>query len=395
MHEDKARLAAVSATLAKLSELVDPQPRGETIAQAADEYLASKAGLHKPKTEANREYYLGRFCALFGETPLSDLQSRDTTLWIDQLPAGSRHNARTVISPFLNWAAANGWPHAGGAHPVVVKHGSEERDRFLSPKEFARVAQALAEYANEPRSREVTVDVLWVCLLTALRSGEVVTLKRSEISPTGDFLNLRNTKTGDRKVHVGPQVQSIIRKWRSRGVGSREWLFPGRVPGYHVQQSSISHRWRAIANSIGLHDVNLHDLRRTWTSLALRSGEQMAALRVCLGHTTEHMTARYAHLGPDFMGNVASRVERTLLGNLAYQLELALPDREESGLDDLTDAQRSLVMLPGTDVMPTGAGLTQAAQALVRRAVFHRCGPRRYVRTPLGERLRKEGSSDV
>ena len=390
MYDERSRMALASAFLAELTTLITPNSRTESVAQAAEEYLAAKAGLHKPKTEANREYYLARFVDDMGEIPLAELTEDDTTVWLHSLPLGSRHNVRTVITPFLNWASANGWPFASRAKPRVPRKGSAERDRYLTPAEFGRVMRYLALYARKPRARHETVDALRLCLTTPLRSGEVVTLTRSELSPTGDYVSLVDAKTGDRKVWLGPHAQAIVQRRRSRTQRASDYLFPGRTHG-HLWQSSLSHRWREIADDLGLEDVHLHDLRHTWASLALQSGEKMDVLRLSLGHTTEHMTARYAHRGDSDLSNAAARVERMLLSSVKSQLELSFPEGPELTLASLTPAQRSLVTCPGSEVFPRGAGQAQAARALVRQGVFIELRKGAYGRTAVGLQLQEEG----
>ncbi|MGH1343838.1 MAG: tyrosine-type recombinase/integrase [Nannocystales bacterium] len=395
MSDATARMAAIAKQALELHALANPEPRSETIAEAVDEYIAAKAGRNKPKTEENRTYYLGRFTDAIGELPLADLCAEDSQLWLDSFPVGSRHNVRTVLSPFLTWASQNGWPDAAAAKPFAFRRGSQERDRYLTYEEFSRIATALSVYSKRPRAHAVTVDALWLSLTTPFRSGEVVTLVAGEVSPMGDYIFLRDAKTGDRKVWLGPRAQEIVRRRRSQATqsgGRFKHLFPGRTQS-HLQQTSLSHAWRKLADSVGLNDVWLHDLRRTWASLALDSGEKMGALRISLGHTTEHMTARYAHLGDDRMEDVATRVERLLLGSLQYQLELRIPEPKSVTLDQLTPAQFSLLCCPGSEVFPRGAGQAQAAKALVRRGLFVELRQGAYERTPDGEELR--GVSNV
>ena len=391
VYDDKARMAHVSSFLAQLSDLVAPQSRPETVFAAVEEYLAAKAGLHRPKTEANREYYLQRFTCALGEIPLAELTQEDTTLWINTLPPGSRHNVRTVVSPFLNWAAANGWPYAAGAKPRVARRGSAERDRYLTTEEFGRVASYLAVYAKQPRARKATIDALRLCLTTPLRSGEVVTLTKQEVSPLGDYVFLRDAKTGNRKVFLGPVAQAIVQERRSLVQKRGDYLFPGRSHS-HIYQSSLSHRWRSIAKELDIEDVVLHDLRRTWASLALQGGERMETIRISLGHSTKHMTARYAHMGDERMADVAKRVERMLLRSVEHQLELPIPEHAGPSIASLTPAQRSLVTCPGSEVFPRGAGQAQAARALVRQGVLIELRKGAFGRTDIGLQLQEDGN---
>ncbi len=387
MYDDHARQAAIQDCLATLQAATAVESRSETVREAADEYCDAVAGRHKPSTEANREYYLGRFSKALGEVALADLDVDDVSLWLNTLPVKSHHNVCTVLEPFLKWASQNGWPHAYQAKPVRLKRDAPERHRYLSWMEFARAATARDLYSKNPRSRSVTVDALWMSLVTPFRSGEVVTLRAEEVSPMGDYIFLQDSKTGGRKVWLGQRARSIVQRLRSRASGSRKYLFPGRDHS-HILQPSLSKAWRRLADSAGLEDVVLHDLRRTWASLALDSGEHMQSIRIALGHSTKHMTARYAHLGDERLSDVATRVEQRLLDSLKYQLELPLPEPDPVEIHELTECQRSLLCCPGSEVFPRGPGQAQAALALVRHGLLVELRKGAYGRTPNGEELR-------
>ena len=131
-----------------------------------------------------------------------------------------------------------------------------------------------------------------------------------------------------------------------------------------------------------------------WASRALQSGERMEKIRISLGHSTKHMTARYAHLGDEHMLEVATRVERLLLRSVEVQLHLPIPEEPALELGDLSDAQQALVTCPGSEVFTRGAGQAQAAKALVRQGVLVEVRPGAYTRTPTGERLRASRGGD-
>jgi integrase len=388
MQQDSARSAVIKEALTALQIATAVESREGTVHEAVQEYCDATAGQHKPRTEENRNYYLDRFAKQLEDVPLADLTSDDVELWLATLPAGSHHNACTVLDPFLNWATANGWPSAYEAK-TERKRDANTRERYLSWEEFAAVVGALDRYAAQPRSRQDTIDALWMSMLSPFRSGEVVTLRASEISPMGDYVSLEDSKTGRRKVWLGQRAQMIVRRRRQAAGGWRGYLFPGREGKSHLQQQSLSKAWRRLADSIGLHDVVLHDLRRTWASLALYCGERMETIRLGLGHSTKYMTARYAHLADQKIAESANRVERELLGCTQYQLELELPEPADLRVEDLNQTQRSLVACPGSEIITKGPGQAQSAKALVRRGVLIELRRCVFQRTDLGNRLRE------
>lgn len=62
----------------------------------------------------------------------------------------------------------------------------------------------------------------------------------------------------------------------------------------------------------GLKDVRIHDLRHTFASTAVASGQGLPMIGKLLGHTQVQTTARYAHLAADPVQTAADAVSRQL-----------------------------------------------------------------------------------
>jgi integrase len=59
-------------------------------------------------------------------------------------------------------------------------------------------------------------------------------------------------------------------------------------------------------------DVRIHDLRHTFASTAVASGQGLPMIGKLLGHTQVQTTARYAHLAADPVKNAADSVATAL-----------------------------------------------------------------------------------
>ena len=57
--------------------------------------------------------------------------------------------------------------------------------------------------------------------------------------------------------------------------------------------------WQRVRARAGLKDVRIHDLRHTFASTAVASGQGLPMIGKLLGHTQVQTTARYAHLAAD------------------------------------------------------------------------------------------------
>jgi integrase len=50
---------------------------------------------------------------------------------------------------------------------------------------------------------------------------------------------------------------------------------------------------------LDIQNFRFHDLRHTFASQLIMAGVDMSTIQACLGHSTQAMTQRYAHLAPD------------------------------------------------------------------------------------------------
>ena len=88
------------------------------------------------------------------------------------------------------------------------------------------------------------------------------------------------------------------------------YVITGKLPSSHI--TDMQKPWRRIRKAAGLEDVRLHDLRHSFASTAVGTGESLPMIGKLLGHSQVQTTARYAHLADDPMQNAAERVSSEL-----------------------------------------------------------------------------------
>ena len=82
----------------------------------------------------------------------------------------------------------------------------------------------------------------------------------------------------------------------------------GAHPVGRYRPATWSSDQRSSHDVIGLNDVRIHDLRHTFTSTAVASGQGLSIIGKLLGHTQVQTTARYAHLAADPVKAAADQV---------------------------------------------------------------------------------------
>jgi integrase len=145
-------------------------------------------------------------------------------------------------------------------------------------------------------------------VITGCRLNEVMSLKWSHVDFDGPALHLPDSKTGAKVVHVGQPVVDLL-QIASRAEGNA-WVISGTLPGKPL--SDLQPFWQRVRARAGVKDVRIHDLRHTFASAAVASGQGLPMIGKLLGHTQVQTTARYAHLAAEPVKKAADAVAQNL-----------------------------------------------------------------------------------
>jgi integrase len=175
-----------------------------------------------------------------------------------------------------NLAERWGWTDAPLGRRVVMLPEHSRRDVYLSPAQVRRLAA---------KTDPVTADAIWFAVLTGLRRGEMLALRRDQLK--GDLLALESTtKTGRaRAVPLPPRAVRIARR---------------RLP-FPVAYWTLRKSFDAARRAARMPHVHWHDLRHTYASWLAQAGQPMGAIRDLMGHSSLAVTNRYAHLAPSHL----------------------------------------------------------------------------------------------
>ncbi len=168
-------------------------------------------------------------------------------------------------------------------------------ERFLSAAELGRLGDALAA-AEAAGVNQSAVAIARLLALTGARRNEIVGLRWAEIDCERSLLRLGDSKTGQKVIPLGAAALQALSDVAR--IGDSSFVFPSSSDLKQPFQG-LPKAWRAIRNRAGLHDVRLHDLRHSFASTGLASGQALPLIGKLLGHATVSTTARYAHLADD------------------------------------------------------------------------------------------------
>ncbi len=177
-----------------------------------------------------------------------------------------------------------------------------KRDRWVTPDELPRLAQAIDAEPNETAR-----FALWLYLLTGARKSELLQARWADVDWTRAELRLSQTKVG--RTHYIPLSAPAIALLREiPRVEGNPYILPGRGPrGATAEEKAaapaplvnISKPWGRVRKAAGVEDVRLHDLRRTVGSWLAQSGNSLHLIGRVLNHSNQSTTAVYARFGED------------------------------------------------------------------------------------------------
>ena len=225
----------------------------------------------------------------------------------------SRYQANrslALMSKMFNLAEVWGL-RPDGSNPCrhVKKYPEEKRKRYLSGNELARLGETLRE-CEESRESQSTVNLIRLLLLTGCRLNEILTLKWEHMDLENNALHLPDSKTGKKTVHIGPATVECLAGIER--VEDNPWVITGKLPSSHLVNPGKP--WRRIRARAGLDDVRIHDLRHTFASVAVSSGQGLPMIGKMLGHTQVQTTARYTHLATDPVKQATADVSASIEG---------------------------------------------------------------------------------
>jgi len=178
-----------------------------------------------------------------------------------------------------------------------------------------------------------------VLATTGMRRGEALGLRwsdvelttgRSSIVQTVIAVNHKvkigspKTARGRRTVALDPGTVAVLRRHRQQQLEERLIMGAGftdhglifcRPDAGPLHPERFTRTFEIEAGRAGLPRIRLHDLRHTWATLALASGEHPKVVQERLGHANVSITLDiYSHVSEGLHGAAADRVAGIIFG---------------------------------------------------------------------------------
>lgn len=296
---------------AKLDRGQSPQETRD-LAQASPTFEAFAVNEYMPFARQTKRSAKDDECRLrvhaypkFGKRKLIDIQTREIQQYHADLKeshcAATANRHLSLLSRMYKLAVQWGRVERNPCAGINKFKENNQRQRFLSPEEIRRMYQAME---NEPS--KVAVAALKFLLLTGARKEEALQARWEDVDLENGVWFLPHTKSGrGRYVQLNSEAQTLLRSLP--GSEQSPWVFPStRDPKKRLNNPRKA--FDRVLTAAGIEHLRLHDLRHTYSSLAVNAGVSLSIIQSMLGHQSPVMTMRYAHLMNSTLRNASESV---------------------------------------------------------------------------------------
>lgn len=173
----------------------------------------------------------------------------------------------------------------------VRRYPDKANERFLNPAEIANLGAVLSKVELQGANSSA-VNIIRLLAMTGARRNEIAGLRWDEVDLDRACLRLKDSKTGAKAIQLG--AAPILLLSSLTPTNSSAYVFPATSGTSHFQ--GIKRVWQAVRKEAGFPDLRLHDLRHSFASIGLASGDTLSLIGALLGHSNARTTGRYAHL---------------------------------------------------------------------------------------------------
>jgi integrase len=310
LAEARTRAATV---VSQFMQGTDPKAKRREEAQASatlqsvlDHYLVARKGLSPTTVKLYRgwiEDKLGDWLDL----PLRRITPEMVDSRFHEIGKPATANATLRVFRILwNWACDRD-PTMPERSPTRTLKGQwydiAPRERIVKGDDLPAFYGAVDALPNK-----LLRDVILLALFSGLRRTEVVALNWSEVDFAERVIRLpaRRTKAG-RKLDLPMTtfVRDLLVARRALG-NAGGWCFPSSGPTGHVMSPQLA--FEAIAEASGVR-VSMHDLRRTYITLAEGCDISPLALKALVNHSLgDDVTSHYVRMTVERLREPAQRV---------------------------------------------------------------------------------------
>lgn len=205
----------------------------------------------------------------------------------------------------------------------VPRYPEDKRETWLTAEQVEALLAALDNYADQSAANAIRL-----LIVTGARESEVLTATWDQFDLKRAIWTKPSHHTKQKKIEHTPLSDTAMQLLRRMNADrTSAVLFPGQKNGKPSADARVTIRrpWVQVCKAAGLAvveqipgkrkkfliiwkpSVRIHDLRHTFASHLVSSGESLHIVGKLLGHTLPQTTARYAHLADRALRDAANK----------------------------------------------------------------------------------------
>jgi integrase len=288
------------------------------LSQALDEFLAVRGPALK--SAWRHRLAIQNVIRILGDIPLRAItparlyayqakRLKETTARGTPVQPSTVRRELLYLSSLMTFAVKRGWVEDNPVRKIEKPRESPPREDYFTPEEIRR----LLETPTNPHLRMAFL----LSLLTGLRRGEIIRLRRSDVLLDAGQMVIRNDKSHrTRTVPIPAALEPELRAYlEAHDNGER--LFPWQDSGPRPP-TAFKAAWRAWLRRAGVRPLRFHDVRHTFATLFAQSVGNLHELARILGHGSAYVTQRYAHHVEEYRVRLAREIDRAMASVLDF-----------------------------------------------------------------------------
>jgi integrase len=174
----------------------------------------------------------------------------------------------TLIGSIYAWGASEDLVEKNPTLGARKRAVEVSRERKLSAEEIRRFWHGL----DDAKMHRETSDILRLCLLLGQRVNEIAQAPKAEFDLVAGVWEIAASRVKNKKQHrlpLPPAAVAILKAAFERAPHSAlAFPSPAKVDDVMVTKGAVTKAWIRSRKALGIDDVTVHDLRRTFASLA-------------------------------------------------------------------------------------------------------------------------------
>ncbi|MFG0639843.1 tyrosine-type recombinase/integrase [Delftia sp. WSY_22] len=193
----------------------------------------------------------------------------------------------------FNLARKKGIPgsESNPAEGVVLFNPNNAKERYLSAAETQRLHEVLSR-CGSPQLKSIVA----LLLLLGCRKRELLDARWEDVDLERRNWRIPLSKSGKaRSIPISDRALEVLR-------GLPRWSgCPYVIPNPDTKRpfGNLFYLWDKVRKEAGIADLRMHDLRHTFASNLVNSGQSIYVVSKLLGHSQIKTTARYSHLADE------------------------------------------------------------------------------------------------